>query len=136
MWATQVGASPRAHRVRGQCMGKEAAMVAPPFMGHVHDGTSLLWGLGVFHEHSWLWHSTLLPFGLFPPQTTEVLSLNLFSKPHIPAPSSPCTSARTSQAGHVGWWHGPSVCVSLCPTCHRPICVLSSEILKLLFRPS
>ena len=42
-------------------MGKEAAMVAPPFMGHVHDGTSLLWGLGVFHEHSWLWHSTLLP---------------------------------------------------------------------------
>jgi len=29
--------------------------------------------------------------------------------------------------GHVGLWHEPSVYISLCPACHRPFAVLSSN---------
>ena len=83
---------------RVQCVGREAAMAALPL---AHHSTMVLHFYGILsflHKNSRLQISLLLSHQAVSSQPTTVLSLGLFSKPHVPASSPLCTSGHTSQA--------------------------------------
>ena len=94
-----VGALHRAHRGRGQRMGKEAAMAAPLFTCH---STMVLhfYGAPCFcNEHFWLRSSSFPSLQAVSSQPTAVLFPGLLSKPHVPAPSP-----HAHQWTHVSGW--------------------------------
>ena len=60
-------------------------MAAPLFVCHSTVALCFYGSLGLLHEHSWLWSSTLLSLQAVSIQPTAVLSADLLSQPHIPA---------------------------------------------------
>lgn len=83
----------------GQSMGREAAMVALPFLCQSTMTLHFYDGLGFLHKDSQMWSSSFPPLQAVSPQPTSILSMSLLSKPlrHHQAPI--CTSGNTSQAG-------------------------------------
>lgn len=82
----QLRASPRTCRDRSLC-GKGGVMAAVPLRCHLTMALSLCSGFGLLPEHSWLQHSARpLPPGCLA-LPIVVLTQDVFSKLHAPAPS-------------------------------------------------
>ena len=110
------GALPNAHRGRGWCVKREAAMEALSFVCHSTVVLCFCGDLGFLHKHSWLWSSSLPSPQAVSSQPTAVTSLGLLSKPHVPAPSLSAHWQTPSQPGvrrAVAW----TICVGLTLSC-------------------
>ena len=85
-----------AHGGRGWCVGRESTMAALPLVHHSAMAPCFQGSLCFLQEHSWLQSSSLLSPQAVSSQPITVTSLDLLSKPHVPAPI--CTSRHLSQA--------------------------------------
>ena len=87
-WAV---ALPSTQGGRGQCVRREAAVAALPFVHHSTMALCFHGRLGFLHKHSQLQIFSLPSLQAVSSQPTAVLSLRPLSKLHIPAPSPCCT---------------------------------------------
>ena len=104
------GAFPSAWGGRGWCVGREAAMAAPPFTRHSTMVLRFSGGLGFLQEHSCLHSSSLLfPSGCLLTANSSLLPRSALQTPCSttqPQSTPPDTCLRL---GHTGLWLGPSV---------------------------
>ena len=91
-------------------------MAAPLFVCHSTVALCFYGSLGLLHEHSWLWSSTLLSLQAVSIQPTAVLSADLLSQPHIPA-LSPAPHQWTYVSGGAHRAVALTICVGLTLSC-------------------
>lgn len=103
----------------------------------LNNGPCFHGGPNILYKHSWLQCSILPPPQAISMQLTVILSLSLFSKPHIPAPS-PCSYQWAHVSGQACRAVAQTLCIALTLSCRPQIgfCALPQASSKLPFCPS